>query len=403
MTTPATTAPFQEQPAPSVSITGAPRPPLEVQPSRHFASWLAESGISLAFTTYQTNRLFLLGRKEDGRLSLFERLFDRPMGLHATPERLYLATRWQIWELDDTLPPGGTHEGADRVYVPRRAHTTAELDAHDVAVDGDGRVVFVNTAYSCLATLSDQFSFRPLWRPPFVSSLAPEDRCHLNGLAMDDGQPAYVTAMSRSDVASGWRERRHAGGSVIDVRSNETVASDLSMPHSPRLYRGRLWLLNSGTGELGWVDRDSGRFEPIAFFPGYVRGLAFHGRHAIVGLSKPRRERAFCGLALDERLREKDAEARCGLWVVDLDSGVIAHSLELEGVVSELYDVQVLAGVRRPTAIGFKTDEIRRLVTIDTSDRPVLHALATKAVAPGARERPTRTAPVAPSSAEGCG
>ena len=371
------------------------QPPLQLQPSRHFAAWLGEAGISLAFTTYQTNRLFLVGLKEDGGLSVFERRFDRPMGLGATPERLYMNTRWQLWELADALPPGVVHEGADRLYVPRRAHTTGDLDVHDISVDRLGRIVFVNTAYSCLATVSDRYSFTPLWQPPFISRLAPEDRCHLNGLAMQDGEPAYVSTVSRSDVVAGWRERRHEGGAVIDVRAGEVVAGALSMPHSPRVYQDRLWLLSSGTGELGWLDRQSGRFDPVAFCPGYIRGLAFWGDHAIVGLSKPRRERAFSGLVLDDRLREKDAEARCGIWVVDLKTGVIAHWLELEGVVIELYDVQVLVGVRRPKAIGFKTDEIERLITIDAPGRPIFQALATKAAASGVGGPPPANPPVA--------
>jgi uncharacterized protein (TIGR03032 family) len=129
-------------------------PPLEVRVSRHFLSWLSESGASLAFTTYQTNRLFLVGMKEGGRLSIFERHFDRPMGLHATPERLWMSTRWQLWQLDNALPSGELHDGYDRLYVPRCAHTTGDLDVHDIAIDASGRTVFVNTAYSCLATLS---------------------------------------------------------------------------------------------------------------------------------------------------------------------------------------------------------------------------------------------------------
>src|SRR5262249_18110577 len=140
---------------------------------------------------------------------------------------------------------------------------------------------------------------------------------------------------------------------------------------SPRVYRDRLWLLNSGTGELGWVDRNRARFEPIAFCPGFLRGLAFAGDYAIVGLSQSRRERTFSGLAPHQRLREKDAEARCGLWVIDLRSGTVAHWLQLEGVVIELYDVAVLPGVRRPMALGFQSDEIQRLITIDTVSRPL--------------------------------
>jgi uncharacterized protein (TIGR03032 family) len=365
-------------------------PPLEIRASRHFLSWLAEAGLSLAFTTYQTNRLFLVGLKSDTRLSVFERHFDRPMGLCATPERLWMSTRWQLWRLDDALPPGERHQGFDRLYVPRQAHTTGDLDVHDIAVAADGRVIFVNTAYSCLAMPSERYSFAPLWQPPFVSRLAPEDRCHLNGLALANGRPAFVTAVSRSDVAAGWRERRHEGGCLIDVASGEIVLGDLSMPHSPRLHGDRLWLLNSGTGELGWADCERGRFEPVAFCPGFLRGLAFAGDFAVVGLSKPRQDRTFTGLALDASLREKDAEARCGLWVIDTKSGVVAHWLELEGVVAELYDVQVLPGVRRPTALGFKSDEIRRLITIDTGARPVFQALVARDGGAEALARPRR-------------
>ncbi len=349
---------------------------VEFQCSRHFLGWLHEARVSLAFTTYQTNRLFLIGLKEDGRLSAFERHFEHPMGLWADGERMLMGTRWQIWELADTLPQGEQYRGYDRVYVPRHAHTTGHVDSHDVVLDAEQRIVFVNTLYSCLAEVSERYSFKPIWKPPFISKLAPEDRCHLNGLALADGRPAYVTAVSRSDAVAGWRDRRHSGGCVIDVEDDEIVLGNLSMPHSPRIHDGRLWLLNSGTGELGWVDQRAGRFEPIAFCPGYLRGLAFHGRYAIVGLSKPRRERAFTGLELDERLRQKDSEARCGLWVIDLASGDVAHWIQIDGVVVELYDVAVLPATRQPMALGFKTDEIERLVTIDRSPRAVFNALA---------------------------
>src|SRR5262249_12549346 len=176
------------------------------------------------------------------------------------------------------------------------------------------------------------------------------DRCHLNGLAMDGARPAYVSAVSRSDVADGWRERRRDGGVVIDVASGEIVASGLSMPHSPRLYDGRLWLLNSGTGEFGTIDPKSGAFTPVAFCAGYARGLAFAGRHAVIGLSRPRRNQTFEGLALDERLSAKDAVARCGLQVVDIDTGNAVEWLRFEHTIGELYDVAVIPDVRQGEA-----------------------------------------------------
>ncbi|MCB1874713.1 MAG: TIGR03032 family protein [Chromatiales bacterium] len=348
--------------------TATETPKLEISASRQFVAWLAEQRLSLAFTTYQAGKLFLVGLHPEGRLSLFERTFNRCMGLHATDQTLWMSSLYQIWRFENALQSGQTHNGYDRLFVPQMAYTTGDLDVHDLGVDGAGELVFVNTLFGCLARPSPSHSFLPIWQPPFLSKLAAEDRCHLNGLAMRDGQPAYVTMVGRSDVTDGWREHRRSGGLVMDVRSNEVVCEGLSMPHSPRWYRDRLWLLNSGSGEFGWVDQGSGRFEPVAFCPGYLRGLNFHGDFAVVGLSKPRENRTFTGLHLDERLKEKQAEARCGLQIIDLRSGDVVHWLRLEGVVDELYDVCVLPGTMRPMAVGLKTDEIRRTITVATPD-----------------------------------
>lgn len=343
---------------------------LQIEASRHFVEWLHTTNVSLALTTYQTHRLFLVGHNAEGELSGFERLFDRPMGLHASAdgERLTMATRYQIRELVNALPPGETHEGYDRVYVPRRAYTTGELDAHDLHRSPDGEIRFVNTQFSCVAAPSDTHSFRPVWTPPFISDVIPEDRCHLNGLATADGELRYATAVSQSDVAAGWRDRREGRGVVIDVQSGEIVADGLTMPHSPRLYDGDLYLINAGTGELGRVDRTTGEFDPIAFCPGFGRGLAFHDRFAVVGVSQPRRDRVFQNLPLGERLEAKGASPRCGLFVIDLSTGATAHWLTFTSIIEELYDVQVLPDVQRPMALGFKTNEIRRFITVEREE-----------------------------------
>jgi uncharacterized protein (TIGR03032 family) len=290
------------------------------------------------------------------------------MGLWGDGQTLWMSSLYQLWRFENILPPGEQYNDHDRLYIPRVGYTTGDLDIHDLAVDTGGRVVFVNTRFSCLATLSEKCSFTPLWRPPFISKLAAEDRCHLNGLVLDEGQPRYVTAVSTSDVTDGWRDRRRDGGVVVDVQSNQVIASGLSMPHSPRVHQGRLWLLNSGTGYLGSTDLAGGTFQPLTFCPGYLRGLAFAGDYAIVGLSGPRHDqKTFGGLALDEELAAHGASPRCGLYVIDLRSGDVAHWIRVEGMVSELYDVVVLPGVVRPMALGFKTDEIQRLLTIGSA------------------------------------
>ena len=342
----------------------ASSPALELMASRQFTAWLAELQVSLAFTTYQSGKLFLLGLQPDSRLSVFERTFNRCLGLWSDGQTMWMSSLYQLWRFENVLKPGQNANGYDRLFTPKVGYVTGDLDIHDVAIDDNGRPVFVNTLFGCLATTSDRYSFVPIWKPPFISKLAAEDRCHLNGLAMENGHPKYVTSVCQSDVADAWRDRRRDGGCVIDVTTNETIVSGLSMPHSPRVYRNKLWLLDSGTGFFGFVDLKSGRFESMTFCPGYLRGLSFVGNYAVVGSSLQRENRTFSRLALDDNLKSRGAEPRCGLYVIDLRNGDLVHWVRIEGVVRELYDVVVLPKTRRPMAIGFKSDEINRMVSI---------------------------------------
>ena len=336
--------------------------------------FLGAQRIALAVSSYQSGKFYLLGQNVDGGLLVDERFFRKAMGI-CVPDKdtILLATLFQIVRFKNVLNHGEQINNVfDACYVPRETYVTGELDAHDVGVLKDGRVVFVNTLYNCLATPSQRHSFAPLWKPPFISAIVREDRCHLNGLAMADGVPRYVTAVSRSDTIDGWRDRRASGGVVVDVQSGEIVIGGLSMPHSPRIYRDRLWLLNSGTGELGWIEPGAGqgagqaaaKFHVLAFCPGFLRGLAFHGNHAFVGLSKPRYQR-FEGLALDQKLTDADSEPWCGVQVIDLNSGACVHWFRLDGAVAELYDLAIVPGAMRPMSLGFGSDEILGLITHD--------------------------------------
>ncbi|HCV32222.1 MAG TPA: TIGR03032 family protein [Microcoleaceae bacterium UBA9251] len=347
-------------------IAGADSPQ-DLIGDRDLPSWLTSQQISIACTTYQTSRLMLIGSNpETNTISGYWRIFDRAMGLYCTPERLYLSSKYQLWQLDNVLESGKLYQGYDKLYIPRIGYTTGDIDIHDIAVDKNNQIIFISTLFNCIATLSDRHSCKPLWKPPFISQYINEDRCHLNGLAMVDGEAKYVTAVSQSDVVDGWRDRRKNGGIVIDIESNDIIVTGLSMPHSPRWYQDKLWLLNSGRGELGYVDLDTGKFNAIAFCPGYLRGLAFWQNWAIVGLSKPRGDdKTFGGLELDELLAAKDAEPRCGMMVIDLNTGAIVHWLRFEGIVTELYDVQVIPAAQKPMALGFKTEEIAQLITLE--------------------------------------
>ena len=341
---------------------------LSVSWSHGFPEWLQNQGISLALTSCTTNRLFLLGCKPGGRLSLSERRFERPLGLHVDGEgRLFMATKNQVWRLDNILGPGPHPGDCDRLYVPSRSWTTGHLNAHDLALDAKGQLLFVNPLFSCLSRLSHTHCFESVWKPPFISALQPEDRCHLNGMAMDHGIPRYVTMRNRTDVAHGWRQDQGSAGCLMEVETGRAILTDLSMPHSPRLYRNRLWLVNSGTGELGYVDLAKRRFVPVSFFPGYLRGLAFFGDTAVVGVSKARDGFDFKGLPLEASLRKNAVEPMCGLCFVDITTGTPLHTLRFHGTVSELYDVQVLPGVSCPMALGLQSSESHTRVTLDPS------------------------------------
>ncbi len=331
--------------------------------SRMFPRWLASLGASIAFTTYQAGKIFLMGVGPDGRLSLSERTLPRVMGLCVSSSELYVATLYQLWRFRNVLEQGQTFNGHDAVYIPRESRITGDLDVHDIAVDDEGSIVFSNTLFNCVATTDREHNFRPLWQPPWISKLVPEDRCHLNGVALRDGKPRYATAVSRSDVNDGWRDKRRTSGVVVDVETNEVVCEGLSMPHSPRWHDGQLWLINSGTGFFGRVDLEKREFEPLVFCPGFARGLSFVGDYAVVGLSDRRKSRTFQDLELGENLKARDTETRCGLLIVDLKTFDTPHWVRFEGVVKELYDVGVIPGIKRPLAIGFQSDEIRRYLS----------------------------------------
>jgi uncharacterized protein (TIGR03032 family) len=267
------------------TTTNAPQPAepakFEFQCSRQFTAWMAQERLSLVFTTYQVGKVFWIGLQPDGRLEIFNRTFARCMGLYATPQTLYMSSLYQLWRFENSLAPGQTHNGYDRVYVPQVAWTTGDLDIHDIGVDAHGRPMFVNTLFSCIAIPSELYSFVPRWRPPFVSKLAAEDRCHMNGMAVDNGEPRYVTCISGSDAADGWPDHRRDGGIVVDVRSNcRWVLADL-MPHRRACIQGKLWLLDSGNRSFGATSISSAdASSPVAFIPGR-RVLAFHGSYAL--------------------------------------------------------------------------------------------------------------------------
>jgi uncharacterized protein (TIGR03032 family) len=332
-----------------------------------FPALLRQLNASLLVSTYQANKLLVARAMADG-LSMLVRTFERPMGLAVDGQRLTIGTRNQIWflrnatDIASRVEPPGQH---DACFLPRSSHVTGDIGVHEMAWAGDELWV-VNTRFSSLCTLHPDYSFVPRWQPPFISALAAEDRCHLNGLAIVDGQPKYVTILGETDTAGGWRANKPQGGCLMDVSSGEMISRGLSMPHSPRLHDGRLWLLESGTGQLVLVDAASGGRQTIVALPGFARGLALCGPYAFVGLSKIRPTSAMDGVPLAER-RE---QLKCGVAAIDLRSGSVIAFLEFQTAVEEIFDVQLSLGLRFPEVIGFQQETIHNTFIVPSEDHP---------------------------------
>lgn len=333
--------------------------PFQCTVSPGVADLLAELGISLVISTYQAGKLILLSPHQGGLIQL-PRNFQKPMGLaveisNGTVQRMAVATRHEVVllsndpKLSAVYPQPGKY---DALFAPRALYFVNEIDIHDMAWNGD-ELWAVNTLFGCLCTINAEFSFIPKWTPPFLSDLAPEDRCHLNGMAIVDGAPTWVTALGATNTPIGWRENRVNGGVLIHVPSNEIVLTNLGMPHSPRLYDGKLYALISLTGELIEVDPVRGTYERVAQLPGFVRGLSRFGDYLFVGMSKLRPGRVLGDLPVEHD------KLKPGVGIVHLPSGNVVGTILYETDCEEIYDVQVLPGMQRPGIIGLEGDAVR--------------------------------------------
>ena len=332
------------RPVPAVSAE-----PMASLHTSTFPQILEAFGISLLVTTYQAGRLVIL-RNDRGVLNTHFRTFPKPMGLALAADRLAIGTEIEICEYHSVLDvasklePEGRHDAA---FLPRTTHTTGDIQIHEMAwVNND--VVFVNTLFSCICTRSSTYSFVPQWKPTFVTHLVPEDRCHLNGLCTVNGQAKYVTALGETNDPGGWRRNKRDGGILISLDSNEVITRGLSMPHSPRWYQGKLWILQSGTGGFGYIDLDNGDYQQVTELPGFTRGLSFAGKFAFIGLSQVRETAVFSGISIAER---PQSERACGVWIINIETGATAGWVKFQDAVQELFAVEVLLNATFPDVV----------------------------------------------------
>jgi uncharacterized protein (TIGR03032 family) len=336
--------------------------------SAGLADLLEHNAIALLVSTYQAGMLMTV-RGTQSKVNTLLRSFDTPMGVAVQGTRRFaLGTRGQVWmfhnapDLAAQMAPVGRH---DACFMPRTSYVTGNIRGHELAWAGD-ELWIVNTHFSCLCTLHPDYSFLPRWRPRFVTTLAPEDRCHLSGLAVADGQPKYVTALGETDAVEGWRPGKATGGVLIDVPSGEVVCRGLSMPHSPRFHEGRVWVLESGTGQLVVVDPAAGKRDAVAVVPGFARGLSFHGPFAFIGLSRLRETSRFGDLPLAARQHD----LQCGVWIANTATGQTVQFMKFLSGVEEIFAVEVLTGCRFPEVLGFQQETIHETFIMPPAGGP---------------------------------
>jgi uncharacterized protein (TIGR03032 family) len=329
--------------------------------SPHIPELLQKLNCSLAITTYQAGKVIFISPKDRDHLIQLPRQFTKPMGMALQNNTMALATLNEVVVLSNNTQLAQTYPKQPGVYdglfIPRATYYTGEADIHDLHWTDKG-LLAVNTKFSCLSYINHDHSFTPAWKPDFVSSITGEDRCHLNGLAFDANGPRYVTVLGKTDTQQGWREKKATGGCIIDITTNEIVAENLPMPHSPRLYDGRLYVLLSATGELAEIDTKTKSYKVLKQLDGFVRGMDRMGDYIFIGLSKLRQtSQAFADLPIAKR------SIFCGIVVLHLPTNSITGFIKYENSVEEIYDVKVLPGMQRPGIMNHEKPDFRMAIS----------------------------------------
>jgi uncharacterized protein (TIGR03032 family) len=340
--------------------------------STGLGAWLDSQNGCLLLSTMETGVLLLLSGDGSGRLVAGGRKFDVPRGLSIDAERMWVAGDTRLFQFVNRGPQTVNGVPHDALYAPQRAYFVGDSLLHDIAhtvsLHGEQfEVAFVNTNFSVIATVDRDHSFRPLWKPKHISSLAAEDRCHLNCLGIRDGEIAYISLFSLTDTAEGWRHAGPDAGAIIDVASHEVVCSDLSQPHSLKWHRDKLWALNSGAGEFGYVDMARNRFVRVAYLGNFLRGLCMIGDYAIVGATKFRGKPFRNEISLPGFESSANAGAMSAVYVVGLNTGAVAH-MALMHDVDAIYDIGFVPGVTRPLVAKLGAlDDNRKWTSYDSA------------------------------------
>lgn len=314
---------------------------------------LEKNSISLIISTYQIGKVIVLSASDEKIVQL-PRTFNGVMGISCDEETISIATNNEVFvcrnskELAQTYPKSPNKY--DAIYIPQGKYFTGELAIHDIAYTKEG-LIGINTKFSCLVKIDDKFNFTPIWKPFFIESLDAIDACHLNGMAVDNGEILYVTAFAKTSIEEGWRKNKYTSGLLMDIKKNEILLDNLSMPHSPRVYENYIYLAESAKGELIRVNRDTLEKEVLCSLPGFTRGIDIKGDLLFIGLSKFREDHLYG----DAPILKKYKELKSGVVVYHITSNSIIGMVEYLNTVREIYDVKTISH-KRPNILNTNDD-----------------------------------------------
>lgn len=319
-----------------------------------FLQFLQIFHISIAVTSYDCQRLIVLRQKNDNIDTLLVPA-ARPRGLAIKDNKLTIAAYTEIinYYRYDQLSADMADKidlQSDSLFVPRNSHITGEINAHDIAW-GDGGLWLVNSRFSCICTLQPDLSFKPRWWPMFLDGPTGDGAAHLNCMAMLDGKPAYATCFGPFSEGRSWRDEISLDtGLLIDVQNNQVVMEGLCMPHSPKVYEGKVYVCNSGYGTVMCYDPVTKTAETLLEVQGFTRALTFYKHYMIVCCSKFRTSERAAPLPVALKYQESHA----GIYIVDMTDLSIVAYCRFDGDVSQLYDVAVIEQSVQPEILGLQ-------------------------------------------------
>ncbi len=324
--------------------------PFSASYSPNFAELLVQLNCTIAVSTYQAGKVVFISPQDEEKLTQLPRTFKKPMGIALKDDRMAVATSSEVIIFKGSEDLAKAYPGKPSVYdmmfMPRATYYTGGVDIHDLHF-GEDKLWAVNTSFSCICTIDDAFSFTPHWKPKFIDKLASEDRCHLNGMVMQDGKPLYVSALGSGNTFQSWRENITAGGIMVHVPSGEIILRGLAMPHAPKIYDGKLYCLLSAKEELICIDPEKGTYEVVKKIPGFLRGMAKCGDYLFICTSKLRQNSStFKHLEIAEKANV------AGIVVLHLPTASIVGNFEWKASVDEIYDIQILQNSTRPNILN---------------------------------------------------